>query len=308
MEKIKVFGVSSSDCNFLVENSPDMFQKVSNFANADVIIMPGGSDWNPKFYNQKTGRKTYFHDHTDYTEMIFFMKALLSGKYILGICRGAQGLCIMNGGSLIQHVTNHAISELHEIITINGRKLKTNSLHHQMLDLNSIPKQNWKLLAYSKPRSFTYLNGNDEEICNEEGVQYRDALNAEPEIVKFTDVHGLAVQGHPEFASMPTETINYIICELIIGYNEFKAKSFKDRAAYKQSPHTAERLSSIASELLKDPIRNRVDEVILKRVADIKNMKNFDFNIFTNTSNNDKSETETETNRYTSIEKHRWEY
>lgn len=203
--KIRWFGDSNYIGNW-IENS----ERVLSMDNADIVIMPGGGDWCPKIYNEKTGSKTHYNEYTDIEQLTTLRDAIRGKKAIIGICRGAQLLCIAEGGKLIQHVSGHGYShEIHSTRDRN-RKFTTNSLHHQMLNLTPIPKERWDLLYYAKGISGTYLNGNNEEIID--FTKFKGDIK-EPEIVLFNYIRGLAIQGHPEMSMdhRLLEEINRII-------------------------------------------------------------------------------------------------
>lgn len=75
---IKVYGGGS----WIYDSKP------SNFKNADVVVMPGGGDWNPALYGHKPNGTRYWSDETDKRQMDIINKAINAGKLIFGICRG----------------------------------------------------------------------------------------------------------------------------------------------------------------------------------------------------------------------------
>jgi gamma-glutamyl-gamma-aminobutyrate hydrolase PuuD len=167
-----------------------------SFKGIDCMILWGGTDINPSFYNEKhsnySGASPFISARDE-----FEWKALLYCKKhdipTIGICRGAQLGCAFAGGSLIQHVTGHGGCE-HLICTHDGRTVYTNSVHHQMMNPYKIPHT---LLAWASPaRSKMYINGDDEEVEMMRSQQ-------EPEIVYFPEIRMLGIQGHPEYGSAP---------------------------------------------------------------------------------------------------------
>lgn len=152
---------------------------------ASLLVVWGGEDISPCFYGQRVAG-SYSRDTAsdrDKLESILIKAAVKMKIPILGICRGAQMLCALDGGSLWQHVDGHVGN--HKILTKDGRELFTNSLHHQMMR----PKKNAEILAWSKclgpfKQDDTGVHFNDED---------------EPEIVFFPDMNALGVQGHPEY-------------------------------------------------------------------------------------------------------------
>ena len=109
----------------------------------------------------------------DAHEAMVYAEALDRGIPMVGICRGAQFLHVMNGGVLHQHVEGHLGG--HSITTHKGNRIPVTSTHHQMLKMEgSFPYQ---LLAWASI------------------VGPKD-----PEVVHYPDTNVLCVQFHPEFA------------------------------------------------------------------------------------------------------------
>lgn len=163
----------------------------------DMILFGGGTDVDPQLYGEQRGRYTQMPDrHRDLFERTVFMHAELLKKPMLGICRGAQFLTVMNEGTLIQHVTNHA-GKFHYIE--GDRRVLVNSYHHQMMYPWS-SDQIFNILGFSSETlSKTYLNGQNEEI-----FQHRP-IDCEPEIVIWPKSKSLCIQGHPEWVELDHE-------------------------------------------------------------------------------------------------------
>ena len=163
----------------------DSFSLVTNIEECDTIMFTGGEDISPVHYKEPVGKFTYCNPARDMYEYRIFDYGRVSDKSFLGICRGAQLLTALVGGKVIQHVANHGIS--HDVITIDGDRLRTSSLHHQMMWPWQVEH---KMLAWSSPRSNTYLNGWNKELTLPE--------EKEPEVVYYPSIKALCIQGHPE--------------------------------------------------------------------------------------------------------------
>lgn len=210
--KYNVFAYSYHDIEW-IPNS----KLVKTVEEADIVVMPGGSDWTPALYNETVGKHTYSSSNIDMWQLETYIKAVCLGKFIIGICRGAQLLGIAMGGKLIQHVTNHA-GKHHLLITKDNQPdLYTNSVHHQMVNWYSIPNINNRglLFAWADSLSTTYLNGDNEQSKTLTGsVDLIKTAYAEPEIFFFRSINALGIQGHPEAFQMPTPTTEYILKKL----------------------------------------------------------------------------------------------
>src|ERR1700678_1075195 len=95
--KRRIYCVGSvNHCNWM-EGEP-----VARMEDANLVSLPGGSDWNPEFYHEPRHSSAHFYQACDDREMDSIKKAIRLGLPIVGTCRGAQGLCIAVGGILVQ--------------------------------------------------------------------------------------------------------------------------------------------------------------------------------------------------------------
>jgi len=190
--KFKTYSVGHGD-GYWIDNS-----KETLWEEANIVIFPGGADINPAIYNEKVGSRTSFWEDNDARHIEYYNRAIKDGKYIIGICRGAQLMCGMQnkiGGKLIQHVTGHHGN--HAVKTYDGLELESNSIHHQMLYPWNMPKDSYKVLGWTEGISECYLNGDNKQNSFPDFALIKDKV-IEPEFVWFPKIRGLAVQGHPE--------------------------------------------------------------------------------------------------------------
>lgn len=158
----------------------------------DVLLVHGGSDISPSLYQKAVGSRTgasHQLSGRDHCEWQLMKKAKTLGIPIIGICRGAQMLCALEGGFLIQDVTNHGRS--HEVVTNDKRKFSTNSCHHQMLNPFNTEHEIVCQTTYSV--SDHYLD------VDEKGKDIKVEMPFEPEFVYFPKAKGIAIQWHPEW-------------------------------------------------------------------------------------------------------------
>lgn len=175
-----------------------MMDSASELTKDDTLVVWGGADISPSLYNRAVGSRTNAREKLsdrDAYEWALMQRAKELGIPILGICRGAQMLCALAGGFLIQDVTNHGGD--HKIATHDGKVLNVNSIHHQMMNPFAVAH---KMLAWTQtPRSRHYLDVDDPI-----------EMEVEPEYVYFPQVKGHAVQWHPEFMDDETAATEYI--------------------------------------------------------------------------------------------------
>ncbi|MCA2570681.1 gamma-glutamyl-gamma-aminobutyrate hydrolase family protein [Microcystis sp. M42BS1] len=176
---------------------------------ASALILWGGEDIATSFYNEAPvySFSNYQPSRRDLIERNLVNRAKELKIPILGVCRGAQLLCALDGGKLWQHVDNHAGFD-HEVELYDGRVIQTNSLHHQMMR----PRDGNDLLGWSVPRSPIKFDQNGEH----------NDVKPEPEVVHFVDMMALGVQGHPEYTSKSAVKLREFTKELF--FNLFKVE------------------------------------------------------------------------------------
>lgn len=165
------------------------FDIVYSYEDADLIVFTGGTDISPDMYGHARSSFTGTPDvRRDKNEEALFHKAKADGKKMFGICRGAQLLCALSGGHLIQHADGHG--RWHEVVMENGKTFEVSSSHHQIM----VPLQYHRVLAWSKKRlSHSYWDekgqGKEEKLF--EGKEVEAAF--------FPAAKALAIQWHPEW-------------------------------------------------------------------------------------------------------------
>lgn len=168
-----------------------------------ILIVWGGADINPKLYNHPQSRTTHPSATRDDVEWSLMKRAVELGIPIIGVCRGAQMLCALAGGFLIQDVRGH--SGQHTVTTHEGDELNVNSIHHQMMA--GLEKVQHELLAWStERRSHQYVWKDDQVYYPPEGW-------VEPEFVYFPLVKGFAIQWHPEMMSEGSAATRFVLNE-----------------------------------------------------------------------------------------------
>jgi putative glutamine amidotransferase len=115
---------------------------------------------------------------------------------IIGVCRGAQMLCALEGGILAQHVDNH--SGYHDVVTNDGHTITVNSIHHQMM----VPTNTAHELVAWTPQPLS------EQYHDDVGTL---VIEKEPEFIYFNEAKGFAVQWHPEMLDAHTPANIYLM-------------------------------------------------------------------------------------------------
>ena len=114
-------------------------------AGCDALLLPGGADIHPRFYNQDIRGAEEINEARDEYELALFYAFFDAKKPILGICRGLQVINVALGGTLHQHIAGHSrladADRLHGVQTDDallrsgyGARFTVNSAHHQAAD------------------------------------------------------------------------------------------------------------------------------------------------------------------------------
>lgn len=167
-----------------------------------MLVVWGGADITPALYGHPLSRTTHPGGKRDYIEWALMKEALAKGIPIIGICRGAQMLCALAGGYLLQDVRNH--SGGHNINTFNGEILYVNSLHHQMMEPSMTDHE---LLAWSEQNRSEAAG----YIWKDDQLWTPPTNWKEPECIYFPKVKGLAVQWHPEMMGIASPATEFVL-------------------------------------------------------------------------------------------------
>ena len=162
-----------------------------------VLILWGGEDIGTSLYKEKPN--SYCHgwnpSQRDVFELACISHAVKNNVPIIGICRGAQLLCVVSGGKLMQHINDHHRDHgvvLHDEF---DAVIKCNSSHHQMM----LPDTQAKVLATS---SSTIGVGENNKYVQIPRVN---------EVVYFPITNGLGIQPHPEWKDCPKDFLDYCV-------------------------------------------------------------------------------------------------
>lgn len=165
---------------------------VKTLEEADVVVLPGGGDWNPALYGHKPAGTRYFSEVTDKNQMNLINEAIDAGKLVFGICRGLQGVTIRNGGFLIQDISHPGS---HLVFTKDNDIYAMNSCHHQLCYPYELPKDSYEVISWTPQLSPHYKA--DKEIVFPEFALDEEGLFKEPEMIWYPKTRCLGVQGHP---------------------------------------------------------------------------------------------------------------
>lgn len=162
------------------------FDVTQHHSKASLLCFTGGADVTPALYGAFTHKLTSCSPLRDRDEGTVFNLASTAGVPMVGICRGAQFLNVMSGGSMYQHVTGH--TRYHQMVDVgSGEKILVSSTHHQMMK----PSERGEILAYA-------AEGGTREWY--EGEEFKsDVSDRDIEVVYYRHTNCLCFQPHPEF-------------------------------------------------------------------------------------------------------------
>lgn len=184
--------------------------KREEISNCDLVLFTGGSDVDPSLYLAKQHPLTSSILSRDLDEQDLYREAKKHKIPCVGICRGSQFLCVMNGGTLIQHVTGHGLSGTHAIFNhTQDDYIMVTSTHHQMM----APQGAYQVVAWAYSLSDCYQDGDQREdhsfVDSSKEVADGTTSIREPEVVYWPHHRDLGVQYHPEYMAQDTDGWQY---------------------------------------------------------------------------------------------------
>lgn len=162
----------------------------------DLLVFTGGADINPKLYGEEAIKGTHSNKTRDDQDLEYWN--LYPAVPKVGICRGAQFLNVMSGGSMWQNVNNHGSSHLmHNLLHIPGiedRSLMVSSTHHQMM----VPGPEGEILGIA-------LRYDRKEGLATKYESYigRQKPKFDTEVMWYPKNSSLCFQPHPEYNQHP---------------------------------------------------------------------------------------------------------
>lgn len=172
----------------------------------EPLVLWGGVDVNTSLYDQQQLSFTQNpNKERDFIEITAIQEAIDNGVPVVGVCRGAQLLCVVNGGSLYQHSRPHV--QDHSLSTLDGKIFERVSAgHHQIMR----PTGEHIVYAWNPSNVIVWVS---------EDVSYPQENTAE--VVWFPKTKCLAIQPHPEWANKGDSFVtwvNNLMAELEINY------------------------------------------------------------------------------------------
>lgn len=213
LQEKKIFMPDGSDVHIRWLNGI----RVHRLDEADVVLFTEGTPVLPSYYGKLPISKNIIYDsHRDLKDKKVFEEAVRLNKKIIGIGRGAELICIMAGGEVIQEQEN----PLHEhyVKTRDNIEFLVNSFHTTNQYPFNLKPDEYRVLASVKGLSSYYRTQDNVELPLPD--------NQCPEIVFYKKVNGLAFQFSPEMMLDKTFTNSILPIEkiLVMFYSNFYNK------------------------------------------------------------------------------------
>lgn len=205
---LKTFSVVGTASNHAVEHMMMYagYSKVSEDL-AKVIIFTGGVDVAPRLYKSAKNPETFSNNARDMADIIAWTRAAKKSDILkVGLCRGAQFLCVMNGGELWQDTDGHR-GNIHPVnyLDEHGATVSTcvNSTHHQMMK----PGGGIGVPGGCERWGWTYqATYRDEAISGKKKANYL-LEGPDNEILYYSASKSLCFQPHPEYSHTETRKL-----------------------------------------------------------------------------------------------------
>lgn len=165
-----------------------------------LVVFTGGDDVTPALYGAVADPRTCNSIKRDKIEVAVFEQAQKYDIPKVGICRGAQFLCVMAGGKLVQDLSGH-YSPHHLRYCIKGGSVVTSpeavsSSHHQNQHPFNLPHEEYQVLAWSDEARSTHYSFGDHAVTAD---QANPSLCMEVDCCYYPKIRALAMQYHPEW-------------------------------------------------------------------------------------------------------------
>ncbi|MGX4645474.1 gamma-glutamyl-gamma-aminobutyrate hydrolase family protein [Holzapfeliella sp. JNUCC 80] len=194
---------------FIIPLTSDMSVIKKQIEAVDALILSGGHDVSPRFYNEepqsKLGEISPERDEFDFALLKYAEEKQIP---VLGICRGAQIMNVFHGGSLYQDLSYRL-----------GESLKHNQQKHPDMETHTVEiAQDSKLFDILKTNEIL-VNSFHHQVINQLADSFVESAKAPDGVIEAfespTHPFLLAVQWHPEMLHRKSQLMNNLFKSLI---------------------------------------------------------------------------------------------
>lgn len=170
---------------------------VTDIEFSDVVLFPDGDQLSPFLYKDIRKPHSIINPTKDLSDIKWFKKAVKKEIPIIGIGRGAELICVMNGGKVIQ---DHPFGDTVQIVeNYDGTKNLAECYNSMTQFPFNIKKENYFILSWRKPLKYHY-NGKGKEM-NPEVL---------PDIVYYPKTKSLAIESYPQSLSKTSTSLKWL--------------------------------------------------------------------------------------------------
>lgn len=181
---------------------PCMFYLPQADDSYDALLLCGGEDIDPKYFDQEVNGSEDPDPDRDEAELALMEKYVAAGKPILGICRGHQLINVALGGDLIQHIGD-------ELCLFHRRAdLPDDRIHPIRADESGFVHQ----LLYTQN---LLVNSSHHQALGKLGKRLRAVAWAESGLIEAIEHESLPIRGvqwHPERESFDKRRPEAVDC------------------------------------------------------------------------------------------------
>lgn len=156
MPKILIAGYKNSFSNYIdalnsCQAGSDVAINVASIHDYHGLLLPGGYDIDPKFYNQTDCGCRHIDSNLDRAQLYLTEQFIRANKPVLGICRGHQIINVFFGGTLIQHLETSPLHQSSSGDVIHATSVKNNSVLHTLFFTKNLYTNSCHHQAVEKP-------------------------------------------------------------------------------------------------------------------------------------------------------------
>lgn len=185
--KVYVIGRSDDYANWM------QAEIVERMEDASFVVLTGGEDVTPEIYGAARHPTTGCNPDRDRREVAAFKRARALDLPVVGVCRGAQLVCCLAGGKLVQDQQMQPY--IHSIDTSDGKRIVGTSSHHQAQWPWNLAPDRFKVIGWTMGLSAYHWGEHD----GDEMVIGRAPNEREVEIAVYPHIKSLGIQPHYEW-------------------------------------------------------------------------------------------------------------